>query len=232
MTAPLSLWQELMLLALAGAAAIYVFYFRIWLVVAVGSDLLFGLALAGAVASVVWPDGFDVAAHWVVDRSPLPAALARADAKVAAIAALPSELVDAALARLGYSPDPDPAPEPPTVASGERGGARTANGEANALEAGEDAPGLFVATVRPSIEGLVAVILRGATFVCSGFLLLVALASRASSSTARRLASVAARLERLEAIAAGEDGNAGEVGGAEHAGRRANRADASRGERT
>ena len=105
MTTQLALWQELLLLGLAALSLVYVFYFRIWLALAIGSDVLFAVALGLALSSVAVPTLFDRASTDLVDRSPLPAALADADAKVAAIEALPRNLIDRALAKIGYEPE-------------------------------------------------------------------------------------------------------------------------------
>jgi hypothetical protein len=106
MTTQLALWQELLLLGLAALSLVYVLYFRIWLALAIGSDVLFAVALGLALSSIAAPALFDRASSDLVDRSPLPAALASADAKVAAIEALPRNLIDRALAQIGYEPEP------------------------------------------------------------------------------------------------------------------------------
>lgn len=220
MTTPLSLWQELLLLAIAALSTIYVFYFRIWLAVAVGSDVLFALALALTVAAIAIPSLFDDASRRLVDRSPLPEALAEADARVAEIEALPRTLMNRALARFGYGPEVDDSDEPDrdddsesasTAKRANRSGSDAAkSASAPATEALEpiwlEKPNVepetesspFVSAVRPSVESLVATILRVASFLCGSFLILTAIAMRSSTTTARRLHQVSERLEGLE----------------------------------
>jgi len=67
--------------------------------------------------------------------------------------------------------------------------------------AGEAPPveGFFTRSIRPSVEGLVALVLRGSTLVVSGLLLILSLASRASTTTAKRLRALAERIDALEA---------------------------------
>ena len=170
----LSLWQEILLAGLAGLALLYVFYFKIWIALAAASDLLFALALAIAVAAVAAPPPFESAASALIDRSPLPVALAGADAKLAALEALPSRLIDRAFEQLGYQPDPGLQPPP---------------------EAG---PGPFETRIRPSVEALIALVLRASGFVGGTLLLLLALSMRSATSTARALQSLAKRLDALE----------------------------------
>jgi len=117
--------------------------------------------------------------------SPLPAALLEADAKVAALESLPAELIARALEKIGYERDADA--ESPTVAT-------TATEDPVDLDRGP-----FESRVRPAVESLVAVLLRGASCVASFFLLMMALALRSSTSAARELRALGARLERLEA---------------------------------
>jgi hypothetical protein len=190
----LSLWQEALLLGVVVLALIYVFYFRIWLAVAVGSDLLFALALGITVTSIVFPTAFDYFASALISRSPLPAALDAADAKVASIEALPGALIDRALAKLGVSSDED-----------ERGDARQ-DIRGNAAEAEEEVirpePGPFVSAIRPSVDALVSTTIRLASFFCGSFLMLTSLAMRASTTTARKLNEMAERIEWLESTRA------------------------------
>lgn len=181
MTLELSLWQEMLLLGLAGLSLIYVVYFRIWLAVAFGSDLLFAAALGLAIAAIMAPAPFHDAAEALIDRSPLPAALARADARVAEIEDLPETLIRRALARLGYEPDE----ELPTT-------------EVETLPM----PGPFVSSVRPSVESLVATVVRFASFVCGSFLMLTSLAMRSSTTTARKLREQDRRIDSLEVLLA------------------------------
>ena len=184
----LSLWQELLLFGTALLSLVYVFYFRIWLTLAVGSDLLFAVAVALMVSTIAVPSLFDELAHAVVERSPLPSALEHADARVAAFAALPGEMVDAALAKVGFEPEPE------TENSLDAQGDGTAAAEV-------DGPGPIVSTLRPPVESLIAITLRASTFFSSGFLLLLSLATRASTTTARRLHALAERVQELEARA-------------------------------
>ena len=179
----LSLWQELLLLGTGLLSLVYVFYFRIWLSLAISSDVLFAISVALAVATIATPSLFDGIAHAVVERSPLPSALEDADARVAAFAALPGEIIDAALAKVGLEPDPEVATD------------------AQRLDGRQMEPGPIVSTLRPPVESLIAVTLRVSTFIGSGFLLLLSLATRASKTTARRLHTLAARVDELEAHA-------------------------------
>lgn len=175
MISDLALWQEIALAILAFLSAIYVFYFRIWVALATGSDLLFVAALVVCVASVAAPRLFDLTAQHLVDASPLPEALIDADAKVAALEALPSELVNRALKKIGYEREADlavPTPE----------------------------PGPFETRIRPAVEALVAVMLRTASATSSFFLLLMALALRSSTSTAREMHQLASRLDQIDRI--------------------------------
>ena len=170
----LSLWQQLLLAALAILSLVYVFYFKIWVTLATGSDLVFVAALAVAIASIAIPTLFDLAAAKLVDRSALPEALLAADAKVAAIEALPSELIEGALAKLGV--EPEEVDVPPV----------------------EPGPGPFESRIRPSVEALVAVVLRVSSFLISTLLLLMALSLRSSTSTARALHHLSRRTDELE----------------------------------
>ena len=183
MTSQLSLWQELLLLGTGLLSLVYVFYFRIWLALAISSDVLFAISVALVVATIATPSLFDGIAHAVVERSPLPSALEDADARVAAFAALPGEMIDAALAKVGLEPDPE-------VATDSQG-----------LDGRPMEPGPIVSTLRPPVESLIAVTIRVSTFIGSGFLLLLSLATRASTTTARRLHTLAARVDELEAHA-------------------------------
>ena len=183
MTSQLSLWQELLLLGTGLLSLVYVFYFRIWLALAISSDVLFAISVALVVATIATPSLFDGIAHAVVERSPLPSALEDADARVEAFAALPGEMIDAALAKVGLEPDPE-------VATDSQG-----------LDGRPMEPGPIVSTLRPPVESLIAVTVRVSTFIGSGFLLLLSLATRASTTTARRLHTLAARVDELEAHA-------------------------------
>jgi hypothetical protein len=174
----LNFWQQLLLAGLALISFVYVFYFKIWVTLAAGSDLVFVLALGVASASVAAPTLFEAAATRLVERSALSSALVAADQKVTAIEALPRDLIDRALLKLGYEPDPK-------------------DSETNAFA---ENPGLgpFESRIRPSVEALVASVLRAAGFVISTLLLLMALTLRASTSTARALQSLARRTANLE----------------------------------
>ena len=181
MTLELSILQQMLLLGLAALSLIYVFYFRIWLAVAVGSDLLFAFALGLTIAAIIAPGPFRGAAETLVDRSPLPAALAGADARVAEIEALPQTLIRRALAKVGYEPEEEEAPPAQTEAL--------------------PIPGPFVSSIRPSVDALVASVVRFSSFVCGSFLMLTSLAMRSSTTTARKLREQDRRLEALESLA-------------------------------
>jgi len=190
----LSAWQELALVGLALLTSIYVFYFKIWLIFALGSDLLFVVALALTGASIATPALFDVAAHKIVDQSPLPDALSGADRRVAKIAALPQELIDDLLAKIGYEVDEEPQKsDQEIVTPAAEDEVLTATDALTALTQGP-----FTETIRPTVDSLVAVVLRGAALMGGTFLMLTALAMRSSSTTAQRLRDITARLEALE----------------------------------
>ena len=59
-------------------------------------------------------------------------------------------------------------------------------------------PGPFESKVRPSVDALVAAVLRAASFFTASVLLLMSLALRSSTSTVRMLQSLASRTEALE----------------------------------
>ena len=189
MAPELMFWQQLLLAGLALISFIYVFYFKIWVTLAAGSDLVFVAALAVAIASIAVPSLFDVAAAQLVDRSALPEALNAADEKVAAIEALPGELIDRALAKVGYEPDDEIDDEQQILAE---------------LDTG---PGPFESKIRPAVEALVAVVLRTASFLISTLLLLMALALRSSTSTARALQNLVHRTDDLERRLATTEGD-------------------------
>jgi len=172
----LALWQQICLFGLALLSAVYVFYFRIWIALATGSDVLFAAALVVCVASIAVPDLFDIGARRAVDMSPLPGALFDADAKVAALEALPGRLVARALDQLGYEHENENEIGPESAAT----------------------PGPFESRVRPAVEALVALLLRATSCVASFFLLLTALALRSSTATARELHHLTRRLDRLD----------------------------------
>ncbi len=175
MVSELSLWQEVSLFVLALLSAIYVFYFRIWVALAAGSDLLFAAALLVCIASIAVPRVFEEGSQQLVGASTLPAALQDVDSRVAALEALPGELIDRALAKIGYEQE---------------------SGSPDKAAAG---PGPFESRVRPAIEALVAFVLRATSFVASLFMLLLALALRSSTSAARELHKLSARLDQLSA---------------------------------
>ena len=175
-TGQLALWQEGLLLGLAAISLLYVFYFRIWLALAVGSDLLFASAFVLTIASITYPPPFESAANALVVRSPLPQALSAADAKVVELQAMPRDLFRSALAKLGLEDEEEPIGLEPPVNS----------------------PGPFVSAVRPSVDALVATSLRMTSFFCGSFLMLTSLAMRSSTTTARRLHAVSERIEALE----------------------------------
>ncbi len=236
----LSMGQSILLSGLAAIALVYVAYFRIWTALAVASDFLFAVALAVCVTSVIAPGVFDVVSRAIIDRSPLPAALDEADAQVEALAALPGELIDRALARIGFGDDADdgsaaeavveppltpfetamaaagptsstsaiPAMPPVPPSPGITPSAPARSDSIDAIAAIGDDPlsaeappveGFFTRSIRPSVEGLVALVLRGSTLVVSGLLLILSLASRASTTTAKRLRTLAERIDALEA---------------------------------
>jgi hypothetical protein len=181
-----SLWQEALLIALAVLSLVYIFYFRIWLAVAVGSDLLFVLALGITAMSITFPPAFDTAAQALIARSPLPAALETADAKVASIEAMPADLLERALAKLGIDSDVDTEAE----------GNAYEDGSLNLTPA--QVPGLFVSSIRPSVDSLVSTLIRLASFFCGSFMLLTCLAMRSSTTTAHQLRDFAVRIETIE----------------------------------
>ena len=178
MFSDLALWQEVALFVLALLSLVYVFYFRIWVALATGSDLLFVAALGVCVTSIAAPRVFELAAEHAVERSPLPEALLDADAKVAALEALPRVLIDRALEKVGYEREVDdvivlPAPE----------------------------PGPFETRIRPAVEALMAFLLRSTSAVSSFFLLMMALALRSVTSNARELNKLSSRLEAMDQAA-------------------------------
>lgn len=170
----LSWWQDFLLIGLALVSLLYVFYFRIWVALAMGSDVVFVLALAAAITSIATSAPFDRAAFELVERSPLPQALVSADLQLAALEAMPGELIDRALAHLGAEPTP--------------------------AEEGLEplAPGPFESKIRPSVEALVSRVLRVSSFLCASLLLLIGLAMRSATSTARALQALSARADAME----------------------------------
>ena len=193
MTTPLSFWQELLLLFLAALSLVYVLYFRIWLALAIGSDVLFALALGMAVASIATPGLFRHAAGALVDHSPLPSALQAADSKVAVIEALPQTLIDQALAKIGFGPEDEQ-----LRSDSFPGRVESEHNPETVHLSPRLVAGPFVSTIRPSVEALVSTVLRFASFVCGSFMMLTSLAMRSSTTTARRLQKIAQRLDALE----------------------------------
>ncbi len=175
MVSELALWQEISLFVLVLLSAIYIFYFRIWIALAAGSDLLFVAALLGCIACIAVPRLFEEGGRRVVGASTLPAALQDLDARVAALEALPGELIDRALAQVGY----------------ER--------ESGSDEEAAAGPGPFESRVRPAVEALVAFVLRATSLIASLFMLLLALALRSSTAAAREIHKLSARLDALSA---------------------------------
>lgn len=152
------------------------------------ADLLFLTAFAAAVASLAFPLVFDRLAHEIVGHTPLPSALAEGDAQVAALVAMPGEMIDAALARIGFDGEEDEPIESAMESEPDSG---------VALKTG--APGAIEARVRPAVEAVLALPLRVGTGVSSGFGLLLALALRRIAVGRDRLRDLAERLERVEA---------------------------------
>lgn len=192
----LSLWQEIALTALGLLSLSYALLFRVWSGHALGADGVFALAIAALVAAVAVPSVFDTAGSHIVEWSPLPEALGEADARAAELAALPGRLIDGALERLGFAPDAEEAPE--TEVGGPPGAAPAA---VEAVEAG-----WLTARVRPSVDGLVALLLRLATAAIATLVLVLALLLRVVISLARRLRRIGDRLAALETSRAKGDG--------------------------
>ena len=194
MSSPLSLWQEFALVGLAVVSFFYALVFRVWSGRGLAADAVFALAIAALVTVVIVPSVFDTAGAHIVEWSPLPEALDAADARTAELAALPGRLIDGALERLGF-------------------GSETEQGSADEIEqapaeAGPDVPdaetGWLAAQVRPSVEGLVALLVRVATAAVAALVLLLAILLRIVTGLARRLRRIGERLEALEASKARE----------------------------
>ncbi len=202
MSSPLSFWQEFALVALGVVSFFYALVFRVWSGNGLAADGVFALAIAALVTVVSVPSAFDTAGAHVVEWSPLPKALAEADARTAELAALPGRLIDGALERLGLGPDPGEEP------------ADGVEEEAGATAAGGPAPetGWLAARVRPSVDGLVALLLRVAAAALASLVLLLAVLLRIVTSLARRLRRIGERLEALETSSiADADGPQGEA---------------------
>ncbi len=202
MSSPWSLWQEFALAALGTLSLLYVLVFRVWTAEALGADGVFVLAVAAAVATVAAPGLFDTGARQVVAWSPLPAALEEADARTRALAELPSRLIDGALARLGFDSDED-------------GATDDTDAEAVASESADVATdadtGPLSTHIRPSVEGLVALLLRVAAGAIAMLTLALAFLLRAVRGLARRLRRTSDRLDRLEAALATMDSDVGRL---------------------
>lgn len=192
MSPPLSLWQEFALAALGTLSLLYVLVFRVWTAEALGADLVFALAVAAAVATVAVPSLFDAGARQVVAFSPLPSALEEADARALALADLPGRLIDSALARLGFDSDEDDG----TGATDDTSTGIIASESADM--ATDAAFGPLSAHIRPSVEGLVALLLRVAAGAITMLTLALAILLRAVRGLARRLRRTRDRLDRLE----------------------------------
>ena len=109
------------------------------------------------------------------DGSSLPQGVSVAHTRVAGCESRPGDLIDSALAKLGYEPEPEVEP---------------------VVEPG---PGPFESKIRPSVDALVSFVLRSAGFLTATLLLLMALSLRSSTSTARALQNLSNRTTVLEA---------------------------------
>jgi hypothetical protein len=214
----LSPWQWWMLLSLAGIAVVYVAYFRIWLAFAFASDLLFVIALGLGVASIATPGPFERIADLLVSRSPLPAALLEADARVEALASLPDDLIEDPIGTLGFEVAferllrhfglANDEANPDAVVDDEAGGAEHPLPRSPAPSVESHPTGDFLSDpvtqgpitrwIQPSVLALLTLVLRGAGLVISGTLIFLSLTTRTSTTTARRLAQLTARVESLE----------------------------------
>ena len=179
----LSLWQEFALLALGLLSLGYAVLFRVWAAEALVADGVFALAVAALVAAIAFPAVFDGPGARIVEWSPLPKTLEDADQRAVDLASLPGRLIDRVLERIGFAGDEEPPADPVTGAE--------------VLEAQE--PGWLSAHVRPSVDGLVALLLRVATATTASLVLLVALLLRLTTTLARRLRRIGERLAALEA---------------------------------
>lgn len=173
MITDLYFWQWSMLVGLSLMGLYYVVHFRIWSDWLPTCDVLFIAAFAVVVASIAHPPFYQSLSSALINRSPLPEALATADARVVQIETMPGQLIRAALAKVGYESD-EPEVELPAK------------------------PGPFESSIRPSIEALLMSVLRAAGFVCGTLLLWTTLALRAIGTKRIRLRAIAARVEALE----------------------------------
>jgi hypothetical protein len=189
MSSPLSLWQEFALVGLAVVSFFHALVFRVWSGRGIGADGVFALAIAALVTVVTVPSVFDTAGARIVEWSPLPEALDAADARTAELAALPGRLIEGALERLGFGPDTEDAPEVDV---------EEAPGSASP-DAPDGETGWLAAQIRPSVEGLVALLVRVATAAMATLVLLLAILLRIVTGLARRLRRIGERLEALEA---------------------------------
>lgn len=188
MSSPLSLWQEFALVGLAVVSFFYAGVFRVWSGRGIGADGVFALAIAALVTVVTVPSVFDTAGARIVEWSPLPEALDAADARTAELAALPGRLIEGALERLGFGPKEAPDRDDVEAAPG-----------AAAPDAPDGEMGWLNSQVRPSVEGLVALLVRVASAAMATLVLLVAILLRVVTGLARRLRRIGERLEALEA---------------------------------
>lgn len=193
MSSPLSLWQEFALVALAVVSFFYAGVFRVWSSRGLGADSVFAVAIAALVTVVTVPSAFDEAGAHIVEWSPLPEALDAADARAAELAALPSRLIERAFERLGF--EPEEAPDSDNV---------EAAPSAAAPHAPDGETGWLTSQVRPSIEGLVALLVRVASAAIATLALLLATLLRVVTGLARRLRRIGERLEALEASKASQ----------------------------
>ncbi|MBB83296.1 MAG: hypothetical protein CL931_05730 [Deltaproteobacteria bacterium] len=185
MSSSLSLWQEIALLILGLLALCYALLFRIWQTQALVADGVFVLAITALVLVVAVPSSFDLAGERLVEWSPLPEALGQADERAAALAALPGGLIDSALARIGFDPD-----EEETGATPET--------HVEAIETDAPAQGWLSEQVRPSVDSLVALLVRIATGTTASLVAVLALLLRIVTGLSRRLRRITERLEALE----------------------------------
>lgn len=182
MSSPLSLWQEFALIALSLIALSYAVLFRFWSFEALAPDATFAVALGLLVAAIAFPTIFDAAGARIVEWSPLPRTLREADERAAELADLPRRLIDGLRERIGFDREAEAPPAEDAV-----------------IEPKTGETGWLSTHVRPSVDGLVALLLRIATATMGGLVLLLALLLRILTGLARRLRRIGGRLEALEA---------------------------------
>ena len=199
MSSPLTLWQEFALVALTVVSFLYAGVFRVWSGRGLGADSVFAVAIAALVTVVTVPSVFDKAGAQIVEWSPLPEALDAADARTAELAALPSRLIEGALERLGFGPKAPPGSDDVEAASG----ASPPDAPDVAYVPGGET-GWLTSQVRPSVEGLVALLVRVASAAMATLFLLLAILLRVVTGLARRLRQIGDRLEALEASKASQ----------------------------